>query len=505
MNNVALFLRYNTTQMNILPNIFRKKSQTLDAVSANAPINAIPESQRKTFVDVLRNISLFHISGHCTYNGIDGLEAFNNYGEVFFPIHFIASRIAGAHFEIKRSSDDSIVWCTTRSKATQQLEKILTQPNSQQTWNQFVYSHFVSKLCFGNAFVYSPLSDFFANKTDKYKFIDQLWTIPGNMVSIETQTSYSLRIFSVYKAEEVIRGYKIDGGGALIPPGLIWHDRDLFGNFGQLQAHAALMSPSRLESVRRNISTLSKVYDARNTIYANCGAIGMIVNKTQDDTGHIALTASEKQELHDQYNSTYGATGGKSPIMITNADLDYKQIGLGIAHLQPFEETLADSVEIAGVYEIPSVLIPRKDQSTFDNQANAEKAVYSNVIKRMGKQFCKELTEFLGLSDYYIDINFDDVDCLQIGRRESEEVEALVNATCRQKFIDGMITFNDWRGRVHESALEGDQFNKTRLEMDDSEIEFFNTRLNNIFGITTNPQQEKDEQDSESANADQDD
>jgi len=44
---------------------------------------------------------------------------------------------------------------------------------------------------------------------------------------------------------------------------------------------------------------------------------------------------------------------------------DFVRTNLSIAELQPFEETLADAINIAGAYGIPAVLVPRKDQSTF--------------------------------------------------------------------------------------------------------------------------------------------
>jgi len=485
--------------------MFKRKSRKLDEISADAPINQIERGA--SLSDVIRSISLFTLPGSHTYDGVDGLNLYTHFGEVLFPIHFIASRIAGAHFEIKRTANDAIVWCTTRSETAGTIARILTKPNAVQTWYQFVYSHFVSRLATGNAFVFAAMSDFVSDNAPKYKWLEQLWTVPGSMVKIDTLATYKLRLFGIYKLEEIIKGYTIlNSDYRCVKPSRVWHDRDLVGNLGQFAGTDYLMSPSRLDSVRHNISILDDVYGARKTIYGNCGAIGMITNKSKDDTGTLALTDDQKKDLHDQYNKSYGMGSGKSPIMISTLDLDYKQIGLSIAHLQPFEETLADAVTIAGAYEIPSVLIPRKDQSTFDNQANAEKAVYSNVIMRLGKQFCQELTAFLGIEEagYYIDINFDDVACLQIGRKESEEVLALVNGTCRQMFIDGMITYNDWRGRIHESALNGDMFDKTRLEMDDGEIEFFNTRLNNIFGITTNPQQENGQDDEEPDGSDED-
>ena len=484
--------------------ILKRKSQKLNEISADSPINKIEKGV--SLSDVMRKINLFTLTGTHKFEGVDGLNLYTNFGEVLFPIHFIASRIAGAHFEIKKSDNDAIVWCTTRSKTANKIAEILTKPNAAQTWQQFVYTHFVNKLATGNTFVFAAMSDFVSDTAPKYEWLEQLWTVPGTMVKIDTLSSYKLRLFGVYKIEEIIKGYTISNTDyRCVRPSRVWHDRDLVANVGQFAGVDYLMSPSRLDSVRHNTSILSDVYGSRKTIYGNCGAIGMITNKSQDETGTVALTDDEKKELLEQYNKSYGVGSGKSPIMISSLDLDYKQIGLSIAHLQPFEETLADAVTIAGAYEIPSVLIPRKDQSTFDNQANAEKAVYSNVIMRLGKQFCKELTAFLGIEEagYYIDINFDDVACLQIGRKESEEVMSLVNTTCRQMFIDGMISYNDWRGRIHESALAGEMFDKTRLEMDDREIEFFNTRLNNIFGITTNPQQENGQDDEEPDGSDE--
>lgn len=463
-----------------------KRNKTADGVIPLSPI--ANDRTGDVISSALNAISAsLRVGGTIKREPVDGLEAFENYGEVFFPIHFIASRIAGAHFEIKRTSNDAIVWCTSRSAAASSLERLLTQPNSQQTWSQFVYSHFVNKLATGNAFVLAAMSDTLPPDMPKWRWADQLWTLPTSKVDI--QTCYDkTRLFGMFKANEIVLGYEIKEQKLRVAAHRVWHDRDLQANFGQTAVAAPLKSASRLTSVRRNIGNLAMVYDARHAIYESCGALGMITNRTKDDTGPVALTEKEKKEIRDQYQRTQGITKGRSPILITDKDLAYTQMATSIAHLMPFEETLADAVAIAGAYEIPSVLIPRKDQSTFDNQANAEKAVYSNVIQRLAKQFCKELTDFLGVegSGYYIDVNFDDVACMQAGRKEAEDVLSAVQANCRQLFADGMITYNDWRGRVHEAALEGETYNKVLAEMTNAEIEFFNSRLQNIFGTPNN-------------------
>lgn len=401
-----------------------------------------------------------------------GVLRYLEYSEVFFPIHFIASRIAGAHFEIRRTSDDSIVWCANRSSQAKEISRLLEKPNWLQSWQEFVYMHFVMKLADGNGYIRAAMnSDVYSADTPKWKYCTQLWSIPSNMVvpRLSSETS-GVRLFGCETIDDVIKHYTI-GGSSLVPAWQIFHDRDLFPSLGTMTADNYLKSPSRLLTVKRNISTLGLVYDARNTIYSKCGALGIITNRQKDEAGHVAMREADKRELERRYSDAHGVTDGKSPIAITDADVDFLKIGNSIAELQPFDETLYDAIAIAGAYDIPSVLVPRKDQSTFANQSAAEKYVYSKIIP-MAEQFCADLTNFLGFTDYYIHCNFDFVDCLQAGRKEAEQTNQIVNDVARQQFNDGLITYNDWRARIHESAMEGDIYDKTKFEMTDEERSF---------------------------------
>ena len=81
--------------------------------------------------------------------GENYLQLFESVPEVFFPINFIASRIAGATFEVKRVKDDSIVYYR------REFNKFLDQPNCLMKFRELVYLHFVYKLATGNAFLRS--------------------------------------------------------------------------------------------------------------------------------------------------------------------------------------------------------------------------------------------------------------------------------------------------------------------------------------------------------------
>lgn len=435
------------------------------------------------------------------YGAVSGMTEFFALPEVFFPIDFIASRIAGAHFEIKKNSDDSIVWCANRSRETKEIARLLNKPNWLQSWPEFVYTYFMQKLATGNTFMRGAMNtDIFDSSTEKWKWCKNLWVVPSSIVSIETTRMGGIvNMFGCEDIEDVITGYRINGT-VNVPQWQMFHDRDLYAEAGDGNADF-LWSPSRLAATKRNITILKRVYDARNTIFDKCGALGIITNRSTDETGHVAMDATDKKELVDHYNNTYGPTDGKSPTVITDANVDYLKTGASISELQPFDETLADAIEIAGMFNIPAVLVPRKDQSTFSNQATAEKSVYTSVIIPMCKKFCENLTLFLGLKDYYISCNFDDVDCLQTGRKE-EQNKKLVNDRCRQQFLDGLISYNDWRAQIHESAKEGEMFSKTLFEMTDEERTIFLSIISAKAITTTTKREKSDDEGDEKSDGD---
>lgn len=421
------------------------------------------------------------------------LTLFETVPEVFFPIDFIARRIAGAHFEIRSYKDDSIIYCNGRSQKADRLNAILQAPNSIQRWRELVYMHHVYKLATGNAFMRAAMSDVFKEQP-KWKYCDNFWSIPSNWISV-IPTNGIIPIFGITKLEELVSHYELQRNGdslMQIPTYQVWHDRDGMAQFLTNRAKLFLKSESRLKAAHRAISNLIAVYEARNVIYVKRGALGFIVAKKDGgELGTQAMKPQEKEELVEDLNGKYGFGQDKWPIGVTDVPIEFVRLNHTISELQPFEETLLDAITIAGLYGIPDVLVPRKDHSTFSNQAVAEKSAYCGTIIPMAKQFCEDLSLFLGLDKegYYIDCNFNDVDCLQVGLKEAEEVKKLVNERCMAQFAAGLITINDWRAQIHEAALEGEIYDKVKFEMTPEEI----AKVDSIIkSNNSKPQQEKD-------------
>lgn len=408
--------------------------------------------------------------------GNNFLQLYNTVPEVFFPINFIASRIAGATFEVKRVKDDSIVFYK------KELNKFLDHPNCMMSFRELVYMHFVYKLATGNAFMRAAMGEG-SNPDRRWRWCDNFWELPAERMQVVHNFDIS-QLFGVADKEDLIKAYRLENSlmtSRDIDPVEIWHDRDGMPDFNN--GPNFMMSSSRLRSQKKAISNLLAVYEARNVIYVKQGGLGFIISKKQDVTGTIALTEKEKDTIRKQFDSKYGVTDDKLPYGISDVPIDFVRTNLSITDLQPFDETLQDAITIAGAFGIPSVLVPRKDQSTFSNQSTAEKAVYSSQIIPMTKRFCQDLTAFLGLEEdgLYIDCCFKDVDCLQEGMKEAETVKKMLNERCKMQFLCGLISINDWRAQICEEKLEGEVFEKVMFNMTDEEIEFIN-RVFNIKG-----------------------
>lgn len=493
---MLLFASYinECSQMRLFPNIFGRQKRDEEILKSDVPAAAAKETTADIAVreNVPPGVTAWRYSQileafegltHPKVVGSNFMELFRSIPEVAWPIDYIARRISEAHYDLKRIKDDSLVWCNR-----QNVDSFPKSPNPVTTWKELLYQHFVYKLVTGNAFFRASMPDTFTEDAIKCQFCDFYWELPSDKTKVvPNNQGFGVPLFGLASRDDMIRGYKLNVEPYqqfLIPAHQIWHDRDGMPEY--LSSESFLKARSRLESLRKPISNLIAVYEARNVIYVKRGAVGFIVSRKEDSTGTVALDPDEKKELLENFNKRYGLGEGQSPYVVTDVPVDFVQTSMSITDLQPFEETLADAIVIAGRYGIPAVLVPRKDQATFSNQDAAEKSVYDSVIMPMAKRFCDDLTSFLGLDKkgYYLSADFGDVACLQTGRKDAEEVRTKEYDRAYRQFESGLITLDDIRGIMHLDALADriPLFGKLKYEMTPEELE----TVNNISKSNTN-------------------
>lgn len=454
--------RFSKHMANIFNNLFKKKS-----VQVVADVIADKEIPVKNTAGV--DISVWNGIIKPYVCGNNMMELYRNIPEVHWAVNFIVERIANANYILRNAQDDTIVW------NNDQFNQFLAHPNALQSFRELVKSHWVNRLVTGNAFMRACLGEGISGD-ERIRWCTNWWVLPSAYTQIIPAKMYGLPMYGIATQEELIKCYRLDCkkmGREDIRPVEIWHDRDGVFEFESTNTGGYLRSRSRLASLEKPMSNLISVYEARNVIYTKRGALGIIVGKRRDETGDVPLTSKDIHDVEQSWTRNYGVDGSQFPFAFSNVDLGFVKTSGSIDDMKPFDETLADAIQIAGAFGIPADLVPRKDQSTFSNQQASEKAVYTGTIIPLTDTYCKELTAFLGLDKQglYIDATFDKVDCLQSGAKDREEVLKLKNERYKDEFNNGLVTLNDWRSAIGEDKIEHAIFNKLKFEMSQAELD----------------------------------
>lgn len=420
------------------------------------------------------NYTLDEVKGILTGTVCDRnlLALYKTIPEVAFPVNLIAKKVASGNFMLKKISDDSVVF------DNKEINKFLSKPNPLQSFNELLMTHIAYKKITGNSFFRAAVSNDIKSN-ELWKWCDNYWVLPSDHVKIETPINIPL--FSSASLSDIVKYYKLSFGTTFeqIDPRFIMHSKELCFDYIN-----PLRGVSLLASQYKPISNLIAVYEARNVIYTKRGALGFIVSKKQDETGTIPFTPDEKVEINKEYQRMYGVGRDKSPVGILNDNSDFIRMNLSIAELEPFKETLNDACAIAGALSVSSGLLPREDMGTFNNQSTEEKKLYTNVAIPEAKAFCVEISALMGLeqSGLYIDVDFSHIDCLKEGYKEEQQTKSIISKRCKDDFMGGVITLNDWRAQIGESRVANPLYDKLILEMNDKEMEL----IFKIYGSKSN-------------------
>lgn len=391
----------------------------------------------------------------------NAISLFNEISEVAFPILTIVNRMCNGKFIIKETKTDSIVY------SCDEMNRFLSNPNPIQSFDEFLKQAIIYKLITGRSFIYSPMADFLSNY-NRWEMCENYYVLPAHLTNIIYQDN--VRLFSAASKEDIVKTYQTTYGCETfeITPSNILHMKDIGIGYGIQHIDGV----SRLESLKYPISNLIAVYEARNAIYVKRGALGAIVGKKTDGSGSVPLSKGEKKDIRDEYNDVYGITSGKDNMLISSVPIEFLRFNQSIQELMPFEETLADAVQIAGCYNVPAVIIPRKDQSTFSNQDSAEKSLYENTVIPETQAFCKSLNSFLGLekSGLFLDVTFDHIPVLQVNAKEKAITDKMISESCKINFMSGVITLNDWISKTGGSRVDIEIYNKYIFQMSDEEL-----------------------------------
>ncbi|HYD90279.1 MAG TPA: phage portal protein [Flavobacterium sp.] len=429
--------------------VVKRDSLIPDVIPEKVFIERKPEMEWSPDEPNLKNYIANLLDGY--YSQSNFLELFHCLPEIFAPIHEIASRVADARWELRKTWNDEVDY------TDEAFNRLFTSPNPFMNMQQHVYMSVCYYLLTGRLFWSRNLP---STLELRYSNILSWFTLPSHTVHVDQIKNVD--IYTCTETEDFIRGYQLRDT-VIGTKGRKFEPKEVMPvvNYSLKHAYDLNRNNSPLLGADKPIKNLIPVYEARGVIYIKRGAMGFIVSRKTDDSGTVALTPDENDQLLADYQKTYGVVGGKSNLGITGQPIDYIQIGMSIKELQPFEETLADAIAIYSTLRVPRHLVPSKDAGTFSNVDASMKAFYDNVIIPLATMFADTWTNGMYFSSNrkYVYPNFDHVNYLQADKKLEAEVDKTNTETADLRYRKGMITKNERNGMVGaQTSPDGDVY-----------------------------------------------
>lgn len=368
----------------------------------------------------------------------------NTVSEIYFPIDFYADRCSKLRYYIADKSGKEVT--------NTELNRFITNPNPFYNLNELIYQYVFSYMSDGNAISYLGVPELYKDKPASVSNIDRVDILQPNLLNINEY--YNISTLKVNKLNDLIRQARYDNINEMYD--LLNIDKLRIDRIDSTRKdYSLILARSPLFKTIRSINALLAVYSARYNVYVNNGAAGYLVKKSVGATNAEAEAINDRvtrETILKDINNHNGITGNRNLWGISSTPLEFVKTLATISELMPLEETLENSIKIASIWGIPSGLVPRKDQSTYNNQGGDDRAVWENGLISMVNTICDNFTKIFTLDKqgYKIVADYSTVSCLKINESTTEDINT-------KKIANLTALKNSYPEKVNEINTEFDK------------------------------------------------
>ena len=324
--------------------------------------------------------------------------------------------------------------------------RLIRRPNYFQSQKEFIRQSRLFYYIFGNEIIYAsrPLAWSVKSATG-------LFTLPYNLLDIQVKGGKKF-IFNE-QMPDVVMIFNFGGLNITIPYNECFHLND---NNVQLSDTDFITGMSRLASLQAPIKNLRASYEARNVMIENRGALGILTNDGSDAGGAIPLDPDDKKDLQEQFRK-YGLTKKQYQFILTSLSLKWQQIAIDTDKLKLFDEATEDQRKLIDGYGLRQEIFAKQKGSTFENQLQAERAIYQDTIIPEAEEWTIGLTQFLGLegSAWKVSGTFDHLAVFQENLKEYSTGLRLLVMGLNEALAIGAIDLAQYRRKLEEFGIEG--------------------------------------------------
>jgi hypothetical protein len=345
------------------------------------------------------------------------------------------------------------------------IRALIVKPNPIQTENQF----FAQQNHYIDIFGYCPILKIrAAGFPDE---ISAMWNIPPWLFDID----YTGKLWKQNSINDIYDAYYIQWGADRA----VLKKEDvsfIFDDGIGTECDTNLTIPdSRLVSLEYPVSNIIAAYKARNTLITKRGAIGILSNESEDDSGSVPMHPGTKEILQQDFRK-HGITGQPYQVIVTDAKLKWQQMGFPTAQLQLFEEIQDSTNQIANAYGYPSGMMSQIQQTTYNNKKTDRRDYVENTIIPESESRMEQFTRAIVPKEENILIiqDYSQVTVLQEDKKAAADARKSLNDALSIEFENNIITRNMWLEKLGEPTVTGkpefDQY-KYEIKKEESPVE----------------------------------
>ncbi len=248
------------------------------------------------------------------------------------------------------------------------FEALFRQPNSKENGAEYLYRAAATYLVAGECFIVRKQE---AGEPDQY-FVPINYNVIINENSEGEILSYWVTMFGnskTYLPNEVLHIYKPD----------ITFDT----NHGF----------STLRATRKTWESNNEVWASEASLHKNKGISGVLYSD-----GNRPITATEQEALQQKYDEEFSGANAFGKVKVSAAKLGYVQMGMNPTDLQSIETRWAHLRTVCAAYNVDSKLFNDPQASTYNNVAEAKRAMIIDAVIPLGEVILPAMVRFMSRS-----------------------------------------------------------------------------------------------------------
>lgn len=220
---------------------------------------------------------------------------------------------------------------------------------------------------------------------------------------------------------------------------------------------------STLRATRKVWESNNEVWGSEATLHKNKGITGVLYSD-----GNRPMTDKEQTDLQSKYDSDYTGQDNFGKVKVSTSKLGYIQMGMNPNDLKSIETRLEHLRTICASYNVDSKLFGDSAASTYNNMAEARRAMITDAVLPLSKVLLPEIVYFMAqsvLMRYTMELDENSITELQLTNDQ-------MSARLGREVIQGLLKPQEARRMLYpELAAEEDVSQDTGDSKTDDTLE----------------------------------